>query len=92
MKTKTIALVGCGRIAPRHIEAIAATPGRQKGYMSRYGHILKNPDAEGVMKCPESGFRYKESSTGILTCIDLHEEAPLFPPSSIGIRAYSEFK
>lgn len=24
---KTIALVGCGRIAPRHIEAIAATPG-----------------------------------------------------------------
>lgn len=67
-------------------------PGRQKGYMSRHGHILKNPDAEGVMRCPESGLRYKENSSGILTCIDLNEDAPLSPLSSRGIRAYSEFK
>ena len=34
-------------------------PARQKGWMSRHGHILKHPGKEGVMVCPESGFRYQ---------------------------------
>jgi len=38
---------------------VMGNPARQKGWMSRHGHILKNPDADGVMTCPESGFRYQ---------------------------------
>jgi UDP-2-acetamido-3-amino-2,3-dideoxy-glucuronate N-acetyltransferase len=34
-------------------------PARQKGWMSRHGHILKNPDKDGILVCPESGLRYQ---------------------------------
>ncbi len=43
---------------------VMGNPARQKGWMSRHGHILKNPDADGVMTCPESGFRYQTVSNG----------------------------
>ena len=33
-------------------------PARQQGWMSRHGHRLKNPDKDGIMVCPESGYRY----------------------------------
>lgn len=55
---------------------IVGVPGRQKGWMSRHGHPLK-PGQNGIMVCPESGFRYKENSRGILKCLDLNEEEPL---------------
>ncbi len=55
---------------------IVGVPGRQKGWMSRHGHILK-PGPDGIMACPESGFRYQEASPGILKCLDLNEEEPL---------------
>jgi UDP-2-acetamido-3-amino-2,3-dideoxy-glucuronate N-acetyltransferase len=34
-------------------------PARQTGWISRHGHVLKNPGPDGVMVCPESGFRYR---------------------------------
>lgn len=52
-------------------------PARQRGWMSRHGHPLQNPDAEGVMTCPESGFRYREVSPGKLVCLDWDEDRPL---------------
>jgi len=55
---------------------IVGVPGKQKGWMSRHGHPLK-PGPNGLMTCPESGFRYREASPGVLTCLDLNEEEPL---------------
>lgn len=34
-------------------------PARQKGWMSRHGHRLLNPDRDGILVCPESRFRYR---------------------------------
>ena len=55
---------------------MVGVPGRQKGWMSRHGHVLK-ADNKGLMICPESKFRYKEESLGVLKCLDLNEDAPL---------------
>ena len=66
-------------------------PARQKGWMSRHGHILKNPDANGAMVCPESGFRYRLEN-GALTCLDLDAESPLPESLSKGTRSYDDFK
>jgi len=52
-------------------------PARQKGWMSRHGHGLKDPDPDGIYTCPESGLRYKEVEKGILRCLDLDEDASL---------------
>jgi UDP-2-acetamido-3-amino-2,3-dideoxy-glucuronate N-acetyltransferase len=60
--------------------------------MSRHGHRLIDHDANGSMRCPESGFRYREVETGILRCLDLDEEAQLPAELSIGSKTYDEFK
>ena len=52
-------------------------PARRRGWMSRHGHRLANPDADGVMICPESGWRYKEVEPGVLRCLDWPEDEPL---------------
>ncbi len=67
-------------------------PARQQGWMSRHGHRLRNPDPEGVMTCPESGYRYRETEAGLLRCLDLDEEAPLPEELSTGTKSYNEFK
>ena len=45
-------------------------PARQHGWMSRHGQPLTRPDADGVMTCRESGFRYKEVSPGVIRCLE----------------------
>lgn len=70
---------------------IVGVPGRQKGWMSRHGHILK-PGSDGIMICPESGFKYKEISLGTVKCLDLNEEEPLTKELSEGYKCYDEFK
>ena len=67
-------------------------PARQHGWVSRHGHRLSEPDAEGRMTCPESGYRYVEESPGVLRCLDLDEEAPLPPELARGTLTYDEFK
>lgn len=67
-------------------------PARRAGWMSRHGHRLDNPDADGIMMCPESGFRYKEVAPGALRCMDLDEETPLPPELSEGKVSYDQFK
>ena len=87
--------VGAGAVVVKDVPDYAlvlGNPARQKGWMSRHGHRLRNPDAQGMMRCPESGFRYKEISPSILRCLDLDEEAALPPGLSNGAKSYDEFK
>ena len=71
---------------------MAGVPARQAGWMSRHGHKLAPPDKNGIMICPESGFRYKKVAPGQLKCLDLDEAAPLPDNLSTGTKRYREFK
>lgn len=88
------AFVAAGSVVTKDVPDYAlvmGNPARQKGWMSRHGHVLKTgPD--GIMTCPESGYRYKEISPGVVRCLDLDEEAPLPPELAKGVRVYDGFK
>ncbi len=71
---------------------MAGVPARQVGWVSRHGLPLPPPDAEGVMVCPESGYRYRQVQPGVVCCLDLTEEAPLPPEQRIGKISYREIK
>jgi UDP-2-acetamido-3-amino-2,3-dideoxy-glucuronate N-acetyltransferase len=74
------AFVGAGAVVCEDVPDYAlmlGVPARQKGWMSRHGHRLQNPDQDGVMICPESGWRYKEVESGVLRCLDWPEDEPL---------------
>ncbi len=89
------ALIAAGAVVAKDVPDYAlmvGVPGRQDGWVSRHGQRLANPDGEGVMVCPESGYRYKEVEPGLLRCLDLDEEAPLPPELSVGEKSYDEFK
>jgi len=89
------AFVGAGSVVTKNVPDFALVVGNsahQIGWMSRHGHRLDSPDAEGIMRCPESGFRYKEVEPGVLRCLDLDEEAPLPPELSVGTKSYRELK
>jgi len=58
---------------------MADVPAVRKGWMSRHGHCLKDRDAEGILICPESGWRYHEVEPGVLRCLDWPENKPLDP-------------
>jgi len=77
------AFIGAGAVVISDVPDYAlmlGVPARQKGWMSRHGHRLINPDANGIYVCPESGWRYKEIEPGILRCLDWPEEEPLPSP------------
>lgn len=77
------AFIGAGAVVRGDVPDYAlmlGVPARRKGWMSRHGHRLANPDAEGVMICPESGWRYQEVEPGILRCLDWPEDRPLETP------------
>ncbi len=89
------AFVAAGSVVTKDVPDYAlvmGNPARPHGWMSRHGHMLKNPDKEGIMKCPESGYRYREASPGVLRCLDLDEEATLPADLSKGQKSYDEFK
>jgi UDP-2-acetamido-3-amino-2,3-dideoxy-glucuronate N-acetyltransferase len=86
--------ISAGAVIVRDVPDYAlmvGVPARQKGWMSRHGHLLR-PDADGVMRCPESGLRYREVEQGVVRCLDLDEEAPLPPALAVGRLGYDEFK
>ena len=70
---------------------IQGVPGRQAGWMSRHGHLLR-PDAKGGLRCPESGLSYQETTAGVLRCLDLDEETPLPLDARQGKKSYDQFK
>jgi len=87
--------IGAGAVVSKDVPDYALmmeVPAKQKGWMSRHGHLLKNPDADGVMICPESNYRYKEAEPGVLRCLDLDEESPLPEELTRGEKYYDDFK
>jgi UDP-2-acetamido-3-amino-2,3-dideoxy-glucuronate N-acetyltransferase len=88
------AFVAAGAVVAKDVPdyaLVAGVPARQTGWMSRHGHLLKNPGRGGVMTCPESGLRYKLSG-GALRCLDLDEEAPLPEALRAGRASYDDLK
>lgn len=88
------AFIGAGAVVTKDVPdyaLILGNPGRQKGWMSRHGHILKNQDEDGNYICPESNFRYNETE-GRLRCLDLDEKISLPEKLSSGTKTYDEFK
>ncbi|MFW6159337.1 MAG: acyltransferase [Planctomycetota bacterium] len=71
---------------------MVGVPARRRGWMSRHGHPLADPDADGVMRCPESGYRYREVEPGVLRCLDLDEDAPLPEDQAVGRAPYPDFR
>jgi UDP-2-acetamido-3-amino-2,3-dideoxy-glucuronate N-acetyltransferase len=72
--------IGAGAVVRGDVADYAlmvGVPARQAGWMSRHGHRLRDPDEEGVMVCPESGWRYREVAPGVLRCLDWEEEEVL---------------
>lgn len=71
---------------------VRGVPARQVGWISRHGIPLPQADAEGVMVCPESGYRYREVRPGMVKCLDLDENAPLPPEKTVGKVSYHDLK
>lgn len=86
--------VAAGAVVTRDVPdyaLVVGVPARQEGWMSRHGHRLE-PDGNGVMICPESGFRYAEVEPGLLRCLDLDESSPLPQRLARGTRPYRSYK
>lgn len=87
--------VGAGAVVVHDVPdytLILGNPGRKAGWISRHGHRLSHPDEDGILHCPESGFRYREVAPGLLRCLDLAEDAPLPAELSVGHQSYDDFK
>lgn len=88
------AFIAAGAVVTKDVPdyaLIQGVPGRQVGWMSRHGHLLR-PDAQNELRCPESGYIYREVADGCLRCVDLDEAAPLPAGASVGRVKYDELK
>jgi len=89
------AFVAAGGLVAKDVPDYAlmvGVPARRVGWMSRHGHRLSEPTPEGLLICPESGYRYREIEAEILRCLDLDEEEPLPAELAVGERTYDQFK
>jgi UDP-2-acetamido-3-amino-2,3-dideoxy-glucuronate N-acetyltransferase len=87
------AFIAAGAVVTRDVpdySLMMGVPARRVGWMSRHGHRIY-PGPDGVMVCPESGLRYRETSHG-LKCTDLDEEEALPPDMAVGRLFYQEIK
>jgi len=85
------AFVGAGAVAVKDVPdyaLVVGVPARHAGWMSRHGLPLRNPDSGGVLRCPESGLRYREVGPGLLRCIDVAEDEPLPTDLRVGAARY----
>jgi UDP-2-acetamido-3-amino-2,3-dideoxy-glucuronate N-acetyltransferase len=88
------AFIAAGAVVTKDVPDYAlmlGNPARQRGWISRHGHILGSPDSEGIMVCPESGLHYRNDA-GITRCLDLDEESPLPPDLTVGRVSYKQCK
>jgi UDP-2-acetamido-3-amino-2,3-dideoxy-glucuronate N-acetyltransferase len=89
------AFVGAGSVVTKNVPDFAlmvGNPARRMGWMSRHGHRLGAPDMNGVMRCPEAGYRYQEIEPGVLRCLDLDEEVPLPVELRVSTKPYRQLK
>lgn len=89
------AFVAAGSVVTKDVPdyaLVVGNPGRRVGWMSRHGHHLGKADKDGVSRCPESGYRYKEVAPDELRCLDLDEEASLPTEFARGTRSYKDLK
>jgi len=88
------AFIGAGAVVHSDVPDYAlmlGVPAKQKGWMSRHGHVLKNPDTEGVMVCPESQLRYQVQD-GVFRCLNQSENESLPEAMAVGHKSYDDFK
>lgn len=86
--------VAAGAVVTKSVPDYAfmvGVPARQKGWMSRHGHVLEEEEGR-PMACPESGYRYQVGADGLLRCLDLDEESALPEENRIGQKPYRAFK
>jgi UDP-2-acetamido-3-amino-2,3-dideoxy-glucuronate N-acetyltransferase len=89
------AFVAAGAVVAKDVPDYAlmiGVPARLRGWMSRHGHMLNEPDADGLLTCPESGLRYRETAPGTLRCLDLDEDDPLPEALAVGKVFYDDIK
>jgi len=88
------AFVAAGAVVTKDLPDYAlvmGNPAHQTGWISRHGHPLKTK-SDGLLLCPEHGFRYQETADGQLRCLDLAEDQPLPTNLSKGVASYEEFR
>lgn len=86
--------IGAGAVVTKDVPdyaLVVGSPARRVAWMSRHGHKLKR-GADGIMTCPESGYRYQETAPGVVQCLDLAEDAPLPATLAKGTKTYDDFK
>lgn len=84
--------VAAGAVVTRDVPdygLAVGSPARRVGWMSRHGHRL-TPGADGIMVCPETGHRYRETPPGVVRCLDLDEDAPLPEELATGSTSYRD--
>jgi len=89
------AFVSAGAVVTKNVPdygLVMGVPAKFIGWISRHGIPLPQPDAEGIMVCPESGYRYKEVERGVVRCLDMNEDAALPPEKAAGRVSYKDLK
>lgn len=74
------AFIGAGAVVRGDVPDYAlmvGVPARRQGWMSRHGFRLPKPDGDGIMVCPGSGWRYRETAPDVVRCLDWDEDTAL---------------
>lgn len=74
------AFIAAGAVVTKDVPdyaLMAGVPARRLGWISRHGVRLPAPDKDGISVCPKSGWRYRETESGVLKCLDWDENKPV---------------